>query len=127
LGGQQAMWKKQIPLDVLCNKLNIGTPIDSTSKNLLCEDICSFSFNRPDVLNIGNKKFKATDLRTRLNLKSAWFDWECNGDSVLFFGRGFGHGVGMCQEGAIRMSELSYSPSQIIKHYYRNVIIAELE
>ena len=127
LGGQQAMWKKQIPLDVLCNKLNIGTPIDSASKNLLCEDICSFSFNRPDVLNIGNKKFKATDLRTRLNLKSAWFDWECKGDSVYLFGRGFGHGVGMCQEGAIRMSELGYSPRQIIKHYYRNVIIAERE
>jgi stage II sporulation protein D len=76
-------------------------------------------------LNIGNKKFKATDLRTRLNLKSAWFDWECKGDSVYLFGRGFGHGVGMCQEGAIRMSELGYSPRQIIKHYYRNVIIAE--
>jgi stage II sporulation protein D len=60
-------------------------------------------------------------------LKSAWFDWECKGDSVLLFGRGFGHGVGMCQEGAIRMAELGFSPNQIIKHYYRNVIIAERE
>ncbi len=127
LGSQQAMWKKQIPLDVFCNKLNIAIPIDSTAQNSLCEAICSFSFNRPEVLNIGYKKFKVTDLRARLNLKSAWFDWECNGDSVLLMGRGFGHGVGMCQEGAIRMSELGYSPNQIIKHYYRNVIIAERE
>ena len=125
LGSQQAIWLKQFPLDVFCNKLNIGIPIDMTAQNLLCESICSFSNNRPEVLQIGNKKFKTTDLRTRLNLKSSWFDWECNGDSVLLFGRGFGHGVGMCQEGAIRMSELGYSPNQIIKHYYRNVIIAE--
>jgi stage II sporulation protein D len=125
LRSQQAIWQKQIPLDVFCNKLNIGMPIDSTAQNSLRDAICSFSCNRLEVMNIGNKKFKTTELRTRLNLKSAWFDWECKGDSVYLFGRGFGHGVGMCQEGAIRMSELGYSPSQIIKHYYRNVIIAE--
>ena len=124
LGSQQAVWQKQIPLDVFCNKLSIENPIDSTAHNSLCDKICSFSYNRPEVLNIGNKKFKTTELRTKLNLKSAWFDWECKGDSVYLYGRGFGHGVGMCQEGAIRMSELGYSPSQIIKHYYRNVIIA---
>jgi stage II sporulation protein D len=127
LRSQEATWQKQISLDIFCNKLNIGFPIDSTAQNSLCESICSFSYNRPDVLNIGNKKFKSTDLRSKLNLKSAWFDWECKGDSVLLFGRGFGHGVGMCQEGAIRMAELGFSPNQIIKHYYRNVIIAERE
>jgi stage II sporulation protein D len=127
LSSKQAIWQKQIPLDVFCNILNIGFPIDSIAQNSLCEAICSYSFNRPEELNIGNKKFKTTVLRTRLNLKSAWFDWECNGDSVLLFGRGFGHGVGMCQEGAIRMSELGYSPNHIIKHYYRNVVIAERE
>lgn len=127
LSSQQAIWQKQIPFDVFCNKLNIENPIDSTAHNSLCENICSFSYNRSEVLNIGNKKFKTTELRTKLNLKSAWFDWECKGDSVYFYGRGFGHGVGMCQEGAIRMSELGFSPSQIIKHYYRNVIIAKRE
>ena len=127
LRSQEATWQKQISLDIFCNKLNIGFPIDSTAQNSLCESICSFSYNRPEVLNIGNKKFKSTDLRSKLNLKSAWFDWECKGDSVLLFGRGFGHGVGMCQEGAIRMAELGFSPNQIIKHYYRNVIIAERE
>ena len=127
LRSQQAIWQKQIPMDVFCNKLNIGIPIDLIAQNSLCESICSISFNRPEILSIGNKKFKTIELRTKLNLKSAWFDWECNGDSVLLFGRGFGHGVGMCQEGAIRMSELGYSPNQIIKHYYRNVIIAERE
>jgi len=127
LGSQQAVWQKQIPLDVFCNKLSIENPTDSTAHYSLCDKICSFSYNRSEVLNIGNKKFKTTELRTKLNLKSAWFDWECKGDSVYFYGRGFGHGVGMCQEGAIRMSELGYSPSQIIKHYYRNAIIAKRE
>jgi stage II sporulation protein D len=126
LKSQQAIWVKQFPLDVFCTKINVSLPSDSISKNSLCDAICSFSRNRPNEIYIGNKKFKMTDLRTQLNVKSAWFDWECNGETVYLSGKGFGHGVGMCQEGAIRMSELGFSPSQIIKHYYRNVIISKI-
>jgi stage II sporulation protein D len=40
---------------------------------------------------------------------------------LLISGRGNGHGVGMCQAGAIQMSELGYSFREILKHYYRGV------
>lgn len=33
-------------------------------------------------------------------------------------GRGFGHGVGMCQHGALGMARLGYSYQQILAHYY---------
>lgn len=42
---------------------------------------------------------------------------------VKFLGRGFGHGVGMCQYGAIGMAEAGYSYPRIIHFYYRDTEI----
>lgn len=37
---------------------------------------------------------------------------------VFFWGAGFGHGVGMCQEGAQFMAKNNFTYQEIIKHYY---------
>src|SRR4029078_9251138 len=34
-------------------------------------------------------------------IKSPWFEVQRNGRSFTFEGRGFGHGVGLCQAGAL--------------------------
>jgi stage II sporulation protein D len=60
-----------------------------------------------------------------LNLKSDWFDISCTGDSVFINGKGFGHGVGLCQEGAIEMAKQGCNEEEIIQYYFRNVIINE--
>jgi stage II sporulation protein D len=39
----------------------------------------------------------------------------------LFTGRGFGHGVGMCQIGAYGMAQRGHSYRQILTHYYTGV------
>jgi stage II sporulation protein D len=36
-------------------------------------------------------------------------------------GRGFGHGVGLCQEGAMHMAQLGYTYEDIIHFYYADV------
>ena len=41
-----------------------------------------------------------------------------DGDRVVLRGRGFGHGVGMCQYGAQGQAELGRSPAVILLHYY---------
>lgn len=38
--------------------------------------------------------------------------------AVTFTGGGFGHGAGMCQQGAIGMAEAGYSYREILRHYY---------
>jgi stage II sporulation protein D len=43
--------------------------------------------------------------------------------SMNLVGGGNGHGVGMCQVGAIRMAELGYTAEEIIEHYYPGVTI----
>lgn len=45
---------------------------------------------------------------------------------LLVSGRGNGHGVGMCQAGAIHMSEIGYSFREILKHYYRGAEVRPL-
>ncbi|CAN5722571.1 hypothetical protein BH23GEM8_BH23GEM8_06070 [soil metagenome] len=37
------------------------------------------------------------------------------------FGGGFGHGIGMCQVGAVGMAEKGRSYQEILKHYYRDI------
>ena len=44
-------------------------------------------------------------------------------ESVTFKGRGYGHGVGMCQCGAIGLARQGWSFDKILKHYFTGVDI----
>lgn len=47
-------------------------------------------------------------------------------EAVLVVGAGNGHGVGMCQWGAMGMAEAGYSYRQILGHYYRGARLKQL-
>ncbi|HQY78747.1 MAG TPA: hypothetical protein PLJ63_03065, partial [Flavobacteriales bacterium] len=49
------------------------------------------------------------------------------GDMVVLEGRGFGHGVGLCQEGAMRMARDGFSYTDILHHYFANVHLVKLQ
>lgn len=51
-------------------------------------------------------------------LKSNWYDVSDHGDRIVFYGRGFGHGVGLCQVGAEVMGEEGHTYQQILSFYY---------
>lgn len=57
------------------------------------------------------------------HLKSSAFDVEWEGDEVILRGRGWGHGVGLCQIGAAVMSFEGYDYRQILEHYYPGTTI----
>lgn len=52
-------------------------------------------------------------------IKSLSFDAIKTQDGLLLKGRGWGHGVGLCQWGANGMAERKASYDQILRHYYR--------
>ncbi len=52
------------------------------------------------------------------HLKSSAFDVEWERDEVVLRGRGWGHGVGLCQIGAAVMSFEGYGYKDILGHYY---------
>jgi stage II sporulation protein D len=66
-------------------------------------------------------------LRTDLNLRSTWFSVMVKEDSVILNGRGYGHGVGLCQEGAMTMAEKGFDYKQIVSYYYKGVIISDIK
>ena len=51
-------------------------------------------------------------------LKSTMFNAEFDGENFILNGQGNGHGVGLCQWGAISLSQKGYSFKDIIYHYF---------
>ena len=52
------------------------------------------------------------------HLKSSAFDVVDDGNDIVLNGRGWGHGVGLCQIGAAVMASRGYDYKQILAHYY---------
>ena len=78
---------------------------------------------RKTFIDVNGKKIPLKNIRMDLNLKSTYFELKTENDTVVFTGRGYGHGIGMCQEGAMQMAKLGYKYDQIIKFYYREIKI----
>jgi hypothetical protein len=70
---------------------------------------------------------KAFDFRKAVGtsvLRSQIFTVAADGAGEwLFAGRGYGHGVGMCQWGACGMARDGISYERILKHYYTDVAL----
>jgi len=60
-------------------------------------------------------------IRRDWRFSSAFFDIETVGDTVYFQGRGYGHGVGLCQEGAMNMAYNGVLYKDILHYYYKDV------
>ena len=52
------------------------------------------------------------------DLRSAKFDVSIKGNNLIFEGYGWGHGVGMCQWGALGMAQKGKRYDEILKYYY---------
>lgn len=64
-------------------------------------------------LNIGSTKFKSTFIEKIAK----------SGSNFTFSGKGFGHGVGLSQEGSIVLANKGYTFQEIISFYFSNVEI----
>lgn len=51
-------------------------------------------------------------------LCSAAIHWSWEGDELTIRGKGWGHGVGLCQLGATRMALAGRDAGEILRHYY---------
>lgn len=58
---------------------------------------------------------RALGVRT---LRSTLFSVKKSGDRFVFSGKGFGHGVGLCQTGAMARLKAGASPDQVLAHYF---------
>jgi stage II sporulation protein D len=51
-------------------------------------------------------------------IPSTWFEVNRQGDGFAFHGRGWGHGVGLCQKGAAAMAQQGRSTQEILEQYF---------
>lgn len=107
-----------IPLNKFYEKLNL-----KYNKELKIEIIKRSPTNRVLELKINNQKFTGKDLYNSLSLRSTDFIITQIGTNVFIDMKGYGHGVGMSQYGALGMAKEGYSYKDILSHYYQNTTI----
>jgi stage II sporulation protein D len=61
------------------------------------------------------------------SLPSTLFDVRRDRDHLIFEGRGSGHGVGLCQAGAIRLASRGQMPEEILLHYFPGTSLARID
>lgn len=78
-------------------------------------------------------KFFFTDIMSVLYYKdirdilpSNFFEFEISDEEIEFYGRGWGHGVGLCQWGAKKLAEEGFSWQEILKFYFPKLKIRKI-
>ena len=66
----------------------------------------------------GGREMEMLPFRRTAGLLSNCWTAELSPEQVVFDGRGFGHGVGLCQWGAKRMGEKGFDHREILRFYY---------
>jgi stage II sporulation protein D len=81
------------------------------------------------VSSTGNSaSWQGFDVREALELPETLFTMQLRdspdgGKEIRFLGRGWGHGVGLCQHGAYGLARVGMDFERILKHYYSGIEI----
>ncbi|MBK9542720.1 MAG: SpoIID/LytB domain-containing protein [Bacteroidetes bacterium] len=124
LSGSHATWNSSISKKDWIHYLKINgvNPTDSLMTDSL---LCFAQEERMICMNKVGTNIPLRKIREDFHLKSTFFNICIAEDSVLFSGRGFGHGVGLCQEGAMQMASLGFSAIDILRFYFKDVRIED--
>ena len=116
-------------LDAAFKALKIG---DFTDLRIVARGPSERPVNTDVVGSRGQRTVRALRLRTLLGLRDSLFSFDIErnaGGAVLgmtFYGRGWGHGVGMCQVGAYGMALDGATYDAILKKYYNGIELKKL-
>ncbi|MDP3789265.1 MAG: SpoIID/LytB domain-containing protein [Candidatus Omnitrophota bacterium] len=125
-------WVATMPLAEIERKLDAGgykvkdirditIPSRDTSGRVVIVNVIS---------SLGTEKIPANKFRLALDpnrLRSTNFEISVRGRTVIFNGRGWGHGVGMCQWGVYYMSKKGFLCDKILQFYYPGATVADMK
>jgi stage II sporulation protein D len=120
----QAHWERVIPLEdwqaylQLKHKYPVADSSSTTAFNQ--------STGRAVYFVYKDLKIPLKTIRADFKLKSTYFSIQQVGNTIKFTGRGYGHGVGLCQEGAMEMAKHRYSYESILHFYYKDVSLVNV-
>jgi stage II sporulation protein D len=122
-----ALWqvhKTKVELDTAIRSLAIGEFADL---RVIKRGESERLINTEVVGTTGRRTLPALRLRTLLSLRDSLFSYDIERNAAgavvgaTFFGRGWGHGVGMCQVGAYGMALAGAGYEEILKKYYSGI------
>jgi len=64
---------------------------------------------------------RLTKIREDWGFRSTFFDMFPEGDSILIWGKGYGHGIGMSQQGAMKMARDGFTYQDILQFYFHEI------
>lgn len=108
-------------LNDFCNKLNINC-----SNKIEINILNTTTTGRTKKIKINNKTYTGDKIRELLKLRSTYFTIKQIGTNIIVTTKGYGHGVGMSQYGALGMAKEGYTYDEILKHYYQGVEIKKI-
>ncbi len=121
LGMRQSDWVKIISIDRWLGYFSKTHKLD-TSDSTVLDSLLHFQqpVRQARLLNV-----PLTRIRVDWQLKSTFFSVSVDSatSSVILSGHGYGHGVGLSQEGAIRMVNLGIGYDSVLHHYYTGAIL----
>lgn len=121
------IWERRIPAEELQKALNVKEIRDiqikshTTTQRAKTVDV----FHSEGLLNV-----KTTDLRKMLGwnrLPSTNFTLRRDNGNYVFDGKGYGHGVGLCQWSALQMSREGMTYKQILEYFYPGTKLEKYE
>jgi stage II sporulation protein D len=131
--GEHFRWRAVISVSDMVRKLrNAGLKIEDVVRiDIVSRD----ESNRIEELSLMDgdgswKKMKGSAFRMAVGpdlVRSTRFDATVGRKKVVFNGKGWGHGVGLCQEGAYGMALKGYGAFDILRYYYRGVMLEKLK
>jgi len=150
-GSKYFRWREEWGLEEMASILALhyseGVPEDGSGNEKFSGRIKSIKVTKRDsagrarVVEVktdeGKFEVRADKMRWALRrpdggpLRSTFFDLKLmkrRGEArgLVAEGKGWGHGVGMCQWGAIGMADRGYGYEDILKHYYKDVELERL-
>ncbi|GHS87876.1 hypothetical protein FACS1894201_09240 [Bacteroidia bacterium] len=123
LGCRNSTWQKEYTVREWLNLLEKHYNYDISNRKKRAQAL-NFPCNERQLFFAGDIPVK--QMRTDLGLKSTFFSVRTEDDKVILDGRGYGHGVGLSQEGAARMIKCGFSVEEVLKFYYVGVQLVHL-
>ncbi len=121
LGQPGARWKRSMPVGEWVKYLQ--------SKGVIVGELTDTSVlempvtHRQDYYLFGQDSLLFSVIRDDFGLRSDFFGVRWENDQIILDGKGYGHGVGLSQEGAMEMARKGYHYTAIINYYYHRIRI----
>ncbi len=129
-GGKGNYWERSIEAEEVHGIFNMGNAPGELVDDAINYDTTSRVVTLRNPL--GSESHPVETFRLMINRVKGWNFLRSNNFNVsvftrgetqhyMFRGRGLGHGVGLCQHGALELSRRGYNRYEILEHYYGDI------